>query len=86
MTKQNKAKGLDNFRGAGANSAPGSVAALPMKNPVAKFAHRFNKAQVFADKRHYQRKAKHKGQEPFSIVSGEMIEKGSKAFAAEAAH
>lgn len=64
MTKQNKAKGLDD---------------LPIKNPVAKFAHQFNKAQVFADKRKYQRKAKHKGLEPFSIISCELIEKGFKA-------
>jgi hypothetical protein len=32
-------------------------------NPVAKFAHQFNKAQVFADKTKYQRRAKHKKQE-----------------------
>ena len=71
MTKQIKAKGLEN---------------LPIKNPVAKFAHQFNKAQVYADKRKYQRKAKHKGQEPFSIHSHEMIEKGFNAFATKAAH
>ena len=62
MRKQHKAK---------------SQADVPIKNPVAKFAHQFNKTQVFADKRKYQRKVKHKGQEPFSIVSGETIEKGS---------
>jgi len=61
MKKQNNDKGLP---------------LLPIKNPVAKFAHQFNKAQVFADKRHYQRKAKHKGVEPFAIVSGETIAKG----------
>ncbi len=49
------------------------------KNPVAKFAHQFNKAQVYADKRKYQRKAKHSGLEPFSIVSAEAIEKGLAA-------
>jgi len=70
MRKQNKAKGLND---------------LPLKNPVAKFAHQFNKAQVFKDKRHYQRKAKHAGLEPFSIVFPETIEKGS-AFAAKTAH
>ena len=70
MRKQNKAKGLCD---------------KPLKNPVAKFAHQFNKAQVFKDKRHYQRKAKHSGMEPFSIVSLETIEKGS-AFAAKTAH
>ena len=63
MRKQNKAKGLHD---------------VPIKNPVAKFAHHYNKSQVFADKRKYQRKAKHKGMEPFSIISTEeMIEKGS---------
>ena len=35
----------------------------PNQNPVAKFAHRFNKAQVFGDKTEYRRKAKHEMQE-----------------------
>ncbi len=68
MRKQNKPKDLDG---------------LPSKNPVAKFAHRFNKAQVFNDKRKYQRKGKHSGLEPFSIAAGVAIEKG---FMAQAAH
>jgi len=62
MKKRNKAKGLHE---------------VPIKNPVAKFAHHYNKSQVFVDKRKYQRKAKHKGMEPFSIISSETIEKGS---------
>ncbi len=66
MRKQNKAKGLDD---------------LPIKNPVAKFAHQFNKTQVFADKSKYRRKAKHSGLEPFSMTSNQVIEKGSNAFA-----
>ncbi|MCK9606891.1 MAG: hypothetical protein M0R33_10660 [Methylomonas sp.] len=70
MRKQNKAKGLCD---------------KPIKNPVAKFAHQFNKTQIFKDKSRYQRKAKHSGLEPFSILSKEMIEKGS-AFAAKTAH
>ena len=49
---------------------------LSVKNPVAKFAHQFNKAQIFTDKRQYQRKGKHAGQEPFSIAAGAAIEKG----------
>ena len=53
MRKQNKAKGLDH---------------IPVNNPVAKFARHFNKAQVYADKRKYQRKPKHSGLEPFSIA------------------
>lgn len=49
----------------------------PKHNPVAKFAHQFNQHQVFADKRRYQRQAKHRGLEPFAIVSIEAIAKGS---------
>ncbi|MDD1620642.1 MAG: hypothetical protein LUQ11_04105 [Methylococcaceae bacterium] len=64
MRKQNQAKGLTD---------------LPIKNPVAKFAHQFNKAQVYADKSKYRRKAKHSGLEPFSIVSRETIANGSTA-------
>jgi len=45
-------------------------AGLPaLQNPVAKYAHQFNKAQVFKDKTKYQRKVKHKGSEPFAINS-----------------
>lgn len=46
-----------------------------MKNPVAKFAHQFNKSQVFKDKTKYQRKAKHKGQEPFPMLFLTLLEK-----------
>jgi hypothetical protein len=35
----------------------------PNQNPVAKFAHQFNKAQVFSDKTEYRRKTKHAKQE-----------------------
>ena len=38
------------------------------QNPVAKFAHRFNKAKIFNDKTRYQRHNKHKGKEPFPII------------------
>jgi hypothetical protein len=48
---------------------------IPRQNPVAKFAHQFNKAYVFSDKNKYNRKAKHAKQEasPFipSGVNGE---------------
>lgn len=37
-------------------------------NPVAKHAHRFNKAKVFEDKSQYRRKAKHPKQEAFPKV------------------
>ena len=36
---------------------------IVLQNPVAKFAHQFNKAQVFCDKTHYRRNAKHRKQE-----------------------
>lgn len=61
MRKQNKAKGLHE---------------VPIKNPVAKFAHQYNKSQVFADKRKYQRKAKHPAREPFSNAFGKALEQG----------
>ncbi len=44
------------------------LADKPLNNPVAKFAHQFNKALVYADKRKYRRNAKHSGLEPFSIA------------------
>lgn len=46
-------------------------------NPVAKHAFKFNKAQIISDKRHYRRKAKHSGAEPFIIRSLDIIVKGS---------
>jgi hypothetical protein len=36
---------------------------IPSQNPVAKFAHLFNKTQIFADKNKYNRKTKHARQE-----------------------
>ncbi len=39
------------------------IADAPKQNPVAKFASQFNKAQIFADKKRYSRKAKHGKQE-----------------------
>ena len=44
-------------------SNPNKIDSVPVQNPVAKFAHQFNKAQVFADKSKYRRNAKHKKQE-----------------------
>lgn len=49
----------------------------PLKNPVAKFAFQFNKSHVFKDKTKYQRRAKHKGKEPFPITLFYLIGKGS---------
>ncbi|MGR9086026.1 MAG: DUF7230 family protein [Gammaproteobacteria bacterium] len=40
---------------------------IEIKNPVAKHARQFNKAQIFVDKSKYRRKAKHPKQEAFSI-------------------
>lgn len=64
MRKQNPGQGLP---------------AKPNHNPVAKFARQFNKAQTYADKTQYRRKAKHRGLEPFAIVSHEAIAKGLAA-------
>lgn len=46
---------------------PRGIEINSVKNPVAKFACQFNKAQVYKDKTKYQRTAKHKGQEPFPM-------------------
>lgn len=53
MRKQNKTK---------------TLADGPINNPVAKYAGRFNKARIFADKSKYSRKNKHAGMEPFPIT------------------
>ena len=50
--------------------------AKQIKNPVAKFAFQFNKAQVFKDKTKYQRKAKHQDKEPFPMMFSNFIGKG----------
>lgn len=47
-----------------------------IKNPVAKYAHQFNKTQVFKDKTKYQRGEKHKGREPFIMSLQKGITKG----------
>ncbi len=54
-------------------------------NPVAKYAHRFNRAHVFKDKSKYQRHGKHKGQEPLPMIVSTGIGKGSCYFSALAA-
>lgn len=41
---------------------------IPLQNPVAKYARQFNKAQAFADKSKYRRRAKHAKQEIFPIA------------------
>ena len=49
---------------------PNKIDCIPIKNPVAKFAHQFNKAHVFEDKNNYRRNAKHRKQEasPTALV------------------
>jgi len=46
---------------------------VPNQNPVAKYAHLFNKAQAFCDKSKYSRKAKHPRQEANPMVPGGII-------------
>ena len=46
------------------------------QNPVVKYAHHFNKSQVFKDKTKYQRKVKHKGKESFIVSYLKGIIKG----------
>jgi hypothetical protein len=41
---------------------------IPSQNPVAKFAHQFNKAHIFSDKSKYSRKAKHAKQEASPFI------------------
>jgi hypothetical protein len=49
---------------------------ISMQNPVAKFAHQFNKAQIFCDGSKYKRKSKHSKQEIFPTVRiSELLEK-----------
>ena len=49
-------------------SNPNKIDCILIQNPVAKFAHQFNKAQVYADKNQYHRKAKHRQQEASPIT------------------
>ena len=49
---------------------------IPPRNPVAKFAHRFNTAKTHRDKTKYYRKAKHKNPEPFPMGLLNLIGKG----------
>ncbi|MGZ8189754.1 MAG: DUF7230 family protein [Methylococcaceae bacterium] len=42
---------------------PRKIESASIQNPVAKFAHQFNKAHVFEDKNQYRRNAKHRNQE-----------------------
>jgi hypothetical protein len=47
---------------------PKKIECVPAQNPVAKFAHQFNKAHVFEDKNKYHRNVKHRKQEASLIT------------------
>lgn len=53
---------------------------VSLQNPVAKFAHQFNKAQRFCDKSKYRRNAKHRNQEVSPIVPVGIIGEASCFF------
>lgn len=51
--------------------------AIPLQNPVAKFAYTFNKSLSFRDKSKYFRNVKHRKQEASSVVLTKITEKAS---------
>jgi hypothetical protein len=56
---------------------PNKIEDVPVQNPVAKFAHQFNKAHSFCDKSKYRRNAKHRKQEASPITLGRVIGEAS---------
>jgi hypothetical protein len=54
---------------------------LPAQNPVAKYAHQFNSAHIFADKNKFRRHAKHRKQEAFPVSLDRLTGKASCFFA-----
>jgi hypothetical protein len=60
---------------------PNKIDCIPVQNPVAKFAHKFNKAHVFADKSRYRRDVKHRKQEASPIALSRVIGEASCALA-----
>ena len=66
---------------------PNKIDCVPIQNPVAKFAHQFNKAHVFEDKNKYHRNAKHRKQDTSLIILTRLIREVScalgRAFANE---
>ncbi len=52
---------------------PKKIDCVPIQNPVAKFAHQFNKALIFVNKNKYQRNAKHRKQEASLIILSRII-------------
>ena len=58
---------------------PNKIDCVPIQNPVAKFAHQFNKAHVFEDKNKYHRNAKHRKQDTSLIIPIRLIREVSCA-------
>ncbi|MDD5269098.1 MAG: hypothetical protein PHO08_18585 [Methylococcales bacterium] len=58
---------------------PNKIDCVPIQNPVAKFAHQFNKAHVFEDKNKYHRNAKHRKQDTSLIMLIKLIREVSCA-------
>ena len=56
---------------------PRKIDGASTQNPVAKYAHQFNKAHIFEDKNHYRRNAKHRKQEASPIALGRAIGEAS---------
>jgi hypothetical protein len=56
---------------------PNKIDCISIQNPVAKFAHQFNKAHVFEDKNNYRRNAKHRKQEASPIALVRIIGEAS---------
>jgi len=52
---------------------PKKIDCVPIQNPVAKFAHQFNKALIFVNKNKYQRNAKHRKREASLIILSRII-------------
>lgn len=52
---------------------PQGAHGVPTQNPVAKYAHLFNKTQTFCDKSKYSRKTKHTRQEASPMVPDRII-------------
>ena len=56
---------------------PKKIDCVPVQNPVAKFAHQFNRAHVFEDKNKYHRNVKHRKQEASLITLLRVIKETS---------
>jgi len=56
---------------------PKKIDCVPVQNPVAKFAHQFNKVHVFEVKNKYHRNVKHRKQEASLITLLRVIKEAS---------